>query len=377
MHGSNSDPDTETDTDSDDDADRDADHSAGYGDHKADSESEGGAEHDEGAPLLEMEEEEEPAEEHGYKAMLQGLGKEELQEVFEAWRQPRGNHSTNVVAELPAAIKGTAVSLLGKHMYRMNPENKLNEDKWLVDETINSYMWLLQMRDHESVFLAQDTETVKKPSLYFNSFFFENLHSGIERRYNYSAVERFARQAKATAGNLFELDKLIIPVNAGNFHWFLCVAHIQQRRIKVYDSTCGDRTAYLDSLKLYLKDEAEKLEKLGTVVPGELRDLDSWELIDADPKNTPQQTNAFDCGVYTCTFAEYVGQGLGLRFSQKDIVHFRQRITYSLLHAVKEIRGHRNVRSERIISKWDKQKRLCKVWQAIPSKNRRKLCRMG
>jgi hypothetical protein len=197
VHGPNSDSDTETDTDTDtdNDADRDADHSAGYGDHKADSESEGGAEHDKGAPLLEMEEEQEPAEEPGYKAILQGLGKGELQEVFEAWRQPRGNHSTNVVAEVPAAIEGTAVSLLGKHMYRMNPKNKLNEDKWLFDETINAYMWLLQMRDYESVLLAQDAGMVKKPSLYFNSFFFEKLHSGIEphRRYNYSAVERFAR----------------------------------------------------------------------------------------------------------------------------------------------------------------------------------------
>ena len=82
----------------------------------SDPESEGGAEHDKGAPLLEMEEEQDLAEELGYKAMLQGLGKDELQEVFEAWRQPRGNHSTNVVAEVPAGIKGAAVSLLGKHM---------------------------------------------------------------------------------------------------------------------------------------------------------------------------------------------------------------------------------------------------------------------
>jgi len=43
-----------------------------------------------------------------------------------------------VVCSLPSGANGSNVHILGKHMFRMRAG-------WLWDETINTYMWLLQV----------------------------------------------------------------------------------------------------------------------------------------------------------------------------------------------------------------------------------------
>ena len=57
---------------------------------------------------------------------------------------------------------------------------------------------------------------------------------GIKEEYNYKAVKRWSR--KVPNGNIFELDKLLIPINRLNVHWVLVVVDIQQFTIKFYDS---------------------------------------------------------------------------------------------------------------------------------------------
>ena len=73
--------------------------------------------------------------------------------------------------------------------------------KWLFDETINSYMWLLQMRNNERVHLFNKSRTEgapeKKPSHFFNSFFFKKLISPAGTAQHH-LVERFARGVVST-----------------------------------------------------------------------------------------------------------------------------------------------------------------------------------
>lgn len=45
------------------------------------------------------------------------------------------------------------------------------EDGWLMDETINSYIWMLQQRDKELCRLDPN----RKPTHFFNSFFFAKV----------------------------------------------------------------------------------------------------------------------------------------------------------------------------------------------------------
>lgn len=43
--------------------------------------------------------------------------------------------------------------------------------------------------------------------------------------YAYGSVKRWAK--KVVGGNVFALNKLVVPVNISNSHWCLCVAHVQ------------------------------------------------------------------------------------------------------------------------------------------------------
>lgn len=108
---------------------------------------------------------------------------------------------------------------------------------------------------------------------------FENGH------YDYSSVERWSMRVKGR--NVFKLARMVVPVNIGNTHWCLAVAHIQERvrssfhprdlaqvpfvaiskdlylaacrrsrqRIQYYDSMGGLGLRFLGGLKSYFKDE--------------------------------------------------------------------------------------------------------------------------
>jgi hypothetical protein len=269
-----------------------------------------------------------------YESLVERLTPEQRAEVRQIWRQPGGDENFDVVVELPGGAGESKVQVLGKHMHRMNP------GQWLYDEVINMYMWLLQMRDNERVHLfnksrAEGAEP-KKPSHFFNSFFYEKLFGFSGKTATYKNVKRFAKKVKSTGGNLFKLDKIIIPINLGDSHWVLIVAFVQQRRIQYYDSCHGPGDDYLKGLKVYLQNEAIKW-KGDESVPQHLLDLEAWDLVPTDRAATPQQNNGSDCGAFACTIANYTSQNLELRFDCENMVHFRERITYDLVHAMEEI----------------------------------------
>jgi Ulp1 family protease len=74
-------------------------------------------------------------------------------------------------------------------------------------------------------------------------------------QYSFAAVKRWGK--KVVGGNVFELDKLLIPVNISNRHWCLCVAHVQDKRIEYYDSMGSTGAHYCNGLKRFFADEAK------------------------------------------------------------------------------------------------------------------------
>ena len=62
-----------------------------------------------------------------------------------------------------------------------------------------------------------------------------------ERRnaYSYNAVDRWARKIDSTKGDVFGLDKLVIPVNVAKNHWALAVAYIKDKKLRYFDSMGG------------------------------------------------------------------------------------------------------------------------------------------
>ena len=60
-----------------------------------------------------------------------------------------------------------------------------------------------------------------------------------------------------------------------------------------------------------------------------------WKLIKVSP--VPQQGNGYDCGVFTCAFAEYLGRwDESFNFTQTDVTRLRKGIALSILNG-KEI----------------------------------------
>jgi Ulp1 family protease len=49
------------------------------------------------------------------------------------------------------------------------------------------------------------------------------------------------------------------------------------------------------------------------------------------PEDIPLQDNGSDCGVFTCKFADYLGERLDLTFSAEDMPYFRRRLLVDLL----------------------------------------------
>lgn len=166
-----------------------------------------------------------------------------LERIKSAWKTP----SKQPVAQFPAGAGGIKITLYGKHMARLEP------GEWLWEESVNVYMFLLQQRDAQLC----NADSRRIPSHYFNSFFFVSLLEPEGRNaYSYNAVVRWAGNIKSTNGDVFGLDKLVIPVSVTNNHWALAVAYIKDKKLRYFDSMGGRGVEYLKALKQYLIDES-------------------------------------------------------------------------------------------------------------------------
>eukprot|EP00752_Nemacystus_decipiens_P018559 g16638.t1 len=196
----------------------------------------------------------------------------------------------------------------------------LQPGTWLDDEVLNMCMNLLQARDKE---LCQK-DANRRPSLFFNSFFFTKLTSDDpcgSFKFDYEGVKRWTHTV-----NIFDLDKLYVPVNINKTHWCLVVVYIQRKRFNFYDSLGGRGKAVIDSLVKWLKLEDE--HKNGGKGTSGLE----WDRVRPNKETDPMQGNNHDCGAFLVSYAACINDGLPFDFCQDDMPQIRQRIVWSLLH---------------------------------------------
>lgn len=125
--------------------------------------------------------------------------------------------------------------------------------------------------------------------------------------------------------NLFEVDRIFIPVNTKNTHWTLLVLHMQEKEVHYYDSRPLDQTrleVLFDSMKRWLVDEARKYAN------NENYDNSEWKLVVDD---CPEQTNWYDCGVFTIMNADFLMDNLPLDFKEEEMDGFREKIATDIL----------------------------------------------
>merc|ERR1711862_289051 len=109
-------------------------------------------------------------------------------------------------------------------------------------------------------------------------------------------------------------------MNIMDTHWAMGVINIRDKGFHYFDSmTCRPHPNFPVFLRRYVDDE-HKAKK-----GGPLDGVDGWDMIDpAGP--VPQQENGYDCGVFTCFFADYLSSGRVPDFHQDDMKDLRMRL---------------------------------------------------
>ncbi len=206
---------------------------------------------------------------------------------------------------LAACTEGNSQLIIEKNNIEITRDKAscLHDREWLNDEVINFYMQIL----HDQY-----------PRVYlWNSFFWLKLSSD-GQGYNYKSVQRWTSRKKI---DLFSFDRVIFPMNIGKNHWALGLVDLKDKAIMYYDSLAEGTVhkSFAGHIKKYLADEW-KDKKKGEETP----DFDAFETRLVYP---PQQSNSFDCGVFTCMNAECLSAGRDwIDFDQNLIPDMRRKM---------------------------------------------------
>lgn len=138
----------------------------------------------------------------------------------------------------------------------------------------------------------------------------------------YAGVERWARRAKIGGTDLLETHTIFIPVNNGS-HWTLMVVYPGARTAHYYDSMGRNRPhnggRWFSLVKIWLRGEL-----------GESYNEREWSFFD---KESPQQNNSSDCGVFAITTAKMLILGADVMcYGPSDIPMQRKRIVAELIN---------------------------------------------
>jgi hypothetical protein len=120
------------------------------------------------------------------------------------------------------------------NLYRRDT-SRLQDSKWLNDELVNSWMELLKQKSDRQI--VQGLR--KLPTAFLSSFFYSKL---TENGYSHKAVSRWTEMRKI---NLFDCEKVFIPINIKESHWLMIVVELTLREIYAFDSlgsTCLIKT---------------------------------------------------------------------------------------------------------------------------------------
>lgn len=204
-------------------------------------------------------------------------------------------------ASRPYPAAEALVELDGVQILRKDVQTLLGLN-WLNDEIMNAYMTLLVLRGKEYC---------RKKVYAFNTFFYPKLRSS-----GYSAIKRWTRKV-----DIFSHDFVLVPVHLGN-HWCLAFIDFTKKTISYFDSMGGHSMGCCNTLLEYLKQESldKRKQDFGN---------EDWRLI--EKTDIPKQQNCSDCGVFACTYAEYLTRPAKFNFTQEDMPYFRKKMIYEII----------------------------------------------
>lgn len=218
--------------------------------------------------------------------LLEAEREEEARERASSLMRELTEEESEIVEEAiyGGGAPGDVVAMTGTDSVQRSSIQTLQPGQWLGDEVISYFYLMLAKRDED---LCQQDPS-RKRSHFFKSFFITKLlneghaNPAMEGQYEYRNVKRWSK--KVPGKDIFNLDKIVFPINQGRMHWLCAVVFMAEKRIQVYDSMGSGGQHYLDSIFRYLQDE--HLDKKKCPLP----DLDQWELVTCTA-STPQQRN--------------------------------------------------------------------------------------
>jgi len=203
-----------------------------------------------------------------------------------------------------------SVNLTRAHLVCLRPGG------WLNDEVINFYFKLLQER-------CKRIPGMRRCWLP-NSFFWPMLCGWQCQKYSYKDVKRWSKRAKV---DIFQMDCMLFPMNVNGMHWAVGVVDFKDRGFRYLDSMFGSpHRNFVRFFRRYVNDEHRSKHGMP------LEDIHSWGMLE-EPLGVPQQRNGFDCGVFTCGFAEYLVSGRTRLFGQADMPTLRKRLAARIIRA--------------------------------------------
>lgn len=187
---------------------------------------------------------------------------------------------------------------------------------WLNDEVINFYFKLLQER-------CKRIPGMRKCWLP-NSFFWPMLCGRQCMKYSYTDVKRWSKRAQV---DVFSVDYVLFPMNVNGMHWAVGVIDFRDRGFRYLDSMFGSpHPNFATFLRCYVNDEHRS--RHGTPLKG----IGSWDMLE-EPMGVPKQHNGYDCGVFTCGFADCLASGRPLLFGQANMPMLRRRLAARIMQA--------------------------------------------
>jgi len=146
----------------------------------------------------------------------------------------------------------------------------------------------------------------------FDSYFFVSLCLR-----GYDGVKRIVGKLKF---DLFSKKKLLFPICLKS-HWTLVCVNLESKEVQYYDSLHGRNIASQETIFKFLNNAHLQIN-------GSPLRTEGWKILTV--QNIPHQKNGYDCGVFLCTYAEYLARGVTFNFSQEHMLSFRQLIAYEL-----------------------------------------------
>jgi Ulp1 family protease len=131
-----------------------------------------------------------------------------------------------------------------------NSLQTLRPDHWLNDDLICFYLRHFLPKRDEALF---DKQKVSKLSQFFNTHFWQTLQDqynhdlGVKDKYNYKNIKRWSKNIPGK--NIFDLERVFVPINVKNEQWVLGVIHIEKMIIEFLDSYIGNEV--MDAIKSY------------------------------------------------------------------------------------------------------------------------------